>query len=492
VTTRHVSWYQLYPFQRDGVAKLCPADEQGALSGLIADDMGLGKTYEGVARDCELRRDKYAYKRPTLIIAPSGTHWNGWVNVIQRYEGPTIPIWVIDRKKRQALEQDLQRAIRGEIPFPCYVIIHYEALRLMPQLKDIKWFHIMADEVHRVKNRKAQATRALKALDTKYKTGLLGTPADDKPQDFWSVLNWLWPKEFKSYWRFVNECCTFEDEQLMKAKYGRSFKKISGVNPEGASRMLGIIKPYYVRRKKDEVGIDLPPKTYTEVFVDLPPGQRKAYDQMRKDMIAWIGKHQDTPLVAGAVVAQLVRLQQFALASVDFSPEGRVTLVDPSVKLDELEEIIDGNPDEPVVVFSQSRSMSHLAVRRLEARNIVARPYTGSVTQHDRDLYESEFQKGNIQVLCGTIHAGGEGITLHRSSTVVFFDRAWNPTKNRQAEDRVHRIGQIHPVQVIDIIARDTVDLGRKQRIANKWEALSWILGDKISDSLREAYANAG
>ena len=400
-----------------------------------------------------------------------------------------MPIWVIDRKKRYILDGKLDKAFQnGQQGLPCYVIIHYEALRLMPILKSIDWFHIIADEVHRIKNRSAQQTRALKQLTTKYKTGISGTPADDKPQDIWSVLNWLWPKLFRSYWKFVNACCIFENEQEQKMKYGKSFKKIIGVNPEGAAEMLRTIRPWYVRRHKDEVGIDLPEKTYTERWVELPPGQRKMYDQMRKDMIAWIGENKDKPLAAGAVVAQLVRLQQFALASVDFGERGRVTLVDPSVKLDDLEEVIDGNPDEQLVVFSQSRSMSHLAVRRLEARGIVAKPYTGSVNQHDRDLYEANFQAGHIQVLCGTIAAGGESITLHRSSTVVFFDRAWNPTKNRQAEDRVHRIGQIHPVQIIDIMARDTVDLGRKTRIANKWSALEWILGDKV---YREEYLGA-
>jgi SNF2 family DNA or RNA helicase len=475
---RNESWDRLYHFQQAAIDQLCPLGKEPAESALIADDMGLGKTYEGVVRDIELRRDPYAYKRPTLIVAPSGSHWNTWVKTIVELEGDTMPIWVIDRKRRSYLDSALEKAVK-EGGFPCYVIVHYEALRLMPVLKDVEWFHIIADEVHRIKSRGAQQTRALKALKTKYKTGISGTPADDKPQDIWSVLNWLWPHSWRSYWKFVNETCVFESEQEQRMKYGRSFKKIVGVKPEGASKMLQTIRPWYVRRHKDEVGIDLPEKTYTERYVYLPPAQRKAYDEMRKDMLAWVGENKDKPLAAGVVVAQLVRLQQFALASVDFGEEGRVVLVEPSVKLDDLDEIIDGNPDESIVVFSQSRSMSHLAVRRLEARGIVTRPYTGSVSQHDRDLYETEFQAGNIQVLCGTIAAGGESITLHRSSTVVFLDRVWNPTKNRQAEDRVHRIGQVHPVQIIDIIARDTVDLGRKTRIANKWSALEWILGDK-------------
>lgn len=494
VHSRNNSWGKLYEFQKEGVAQLNPLGGTPAVAGLIADDMGLGKTYEGVSRDIELRKDPDARKRPTLIVAPAGTHYNGWVRVIRELVGPEMPIWVIDRKKRIVLEHSLEMARDKKKPFPCYVIIHYEALRLMPVLQEIDWFHVICDEVHRIKNRQAQQTRALKKIKTKYKTGLSGTPADDKPQDLWSVLNWLWPKLYTSYWKYVNTACVFENTAEQQMKYGKTFRKIVGVNEEGARQMLAPMRAWYVRRTKDEVGLQLPEKYYTERHVQLPPAQRRAYDQMRKDMIAWIGEHQDTPLVAGAVVSQLVRLQQFALASVDFNAEGRVHLVDPSVKLDDLEEIIDGNPDESLVVFSQSRSMSHLAVRRLEARGIVARPYTGSVTQHDRTLYESQFQAGDIQVLCGTIAAGGEGITLHRSHTVIFFDRAWNPKKNRQAEDRLHRIGQVNPVQVIDIIADNTVDLGRHQRIAGKENALKLleaILGAHVTDTEKEMYLNA-
>jgi SNF2 family DNA or RNA helicase len=453
-------------------------------SRLIADDMGLGKTFEALAVDVNLRHDKYAYQRPTLIIAPSGTHPD-WRRSIMEYNDnwkEPAPIVVIDRKNRQAFVNELKNIIKGEA-HPCYFIMHYEALRLIPELKEIKWFHVIADECHRVKNRTSQQTRALKALDTKYKTGLSGTPADDKPQDIWSILNWLWPKTYRSYWKFVNQTCVFEDPGLQKLKYGKTFKKIQGVNPEGAERMRATIAPHYVRRKKGDVGIDLPPKTYTSRYIELGPQQRRTYDEMRKDMLAWMGEQREVPFVATQVITQLVRLQQMALATPVVTPDGHVReMTLPSAKLEALEEIIDGNPNEPLVVFSQSKSMVNLVVRELEHRSIRVAAYTGDVSQSRRDEAVYSFQRGNLQVLACTIAAGGEGITLHRASTAVFLDRAWNPTRNRQAEDRLHRIGQINPVQIIDIIARNTVDLGRRQRIANKWSQLALILGDNVDE----------
>lgn len=463
-----------------------------AASRLIADDMGLGKTYEGIAVDSDLRKDKYAYRRPTLIIAPSGVHTD-WADSIMNYnaswnkEDSNTLIRVIDRKNRQLFVNALKdwetwRSDPG-IMTSCYFIMHYEGLRLIPELRDVKWFHIICDEVHRIKNRTSQQTRHLKALDTKYKTGLSGTPADDKPQDIWSILNWLWPKTYRSYWKFVNQTCVFEDSDLQKLKYGRTFKKIQGVNPEGVKALHATIAPYYVRRKKGDVGIDLPPKTYTTRYVELGPQQRRTYDEMRKDMLAWMGEQRDVPFVATAVISQLVRLQQMALATPVISVDGHVReMMSPSAKLEELQEIIDGNPNESLVVFSQSKSMVNFTVKTLSSRGTTILPYTGDVSQANRDRTVQAFQRGDVQIFAGTIAAGGEGITLHRASQCIFLDRAWNPTRNRQAEDRLHRIGQENPVQIIDLIARNTVDLGRRQRIANKWSQLALILGDNVDE----------
>src|SRR5882724_497665 len=474
-----------YKHQVEAVKKLA---RPNLPSRLLADDMGLGKTLEGILIDRELRSERHyqgahilipPYKRPTLIVAPLATHYDAWWATLHSelsehdgWDDKSIErnVAVIDRKNRDAFVRRI-----NDTP-PMYAIIHYDALRLMPELADHKWFHVIADEVHRAKSRKAQQTVALKKLPTFFKTGLSGTPADDKPEDIWSILNWLYPKQFPSYWRFIATYCEQKTEE--NRQLGTTFRKVVGVNKAAMPEFHRSIAPYYIRRTKDDpaIGLDIPEKYYTELHVDLPPAQRRVYDQMRKNMLAWIGENEDTPLSSPVVVAQLVRLQQMALATVDFNPEGKVTLRDPSIKLDRLMELMAGNPTEPLVVFSQSRSMVDLVINRASKAGIPCAAYTGNVSQYDREQNIRAFQAGDTLLLAATIAAGGEGITLHRASNVVFLDRSWNPTKNKQAEDRLHRIGQVNRVQVIDIIARNTVDMGRLQRVANKWQELRYIL----------------
>jgi SNF2 family DNA or RNA helicase len=485
---------KLYHFQAECVDKLGTPE---LVSRLIGDDMGLGKTIEALVVDQRLRQGKPRVGkeiRRTLIVAPLSVHDHWRKHILMVWPGAKIS--TIDRDDRPAFV----RSLKGQYNF---YIVHYEATRLkdMGPFRQAKWFHIICDEVHRIKNKKAQQTRAIKSMSTQFKTGMSGTPADNKPQDLWSILNWLYPKVYTSYWRFVNTYC--EQDETVNGRTGTSFKKVVGVNKAAIPQLRAEMKPYYVRRLKGDVHTELPPKTYTDITVDLYPRQRKAYDTMRKEMIAWVGEHEDQVLSAPVVIAQLVRLQQFALASPSISYKevrrrptpmqislGKpgtleqrmmVKLEEPSSKLDALEDIVEDNPDQSIVVFSQSRTMVELVARRLESKRISCGLYTGAIkNQQTRDDTVAAFQRGDIRVFAGTIAAGGESITLHRSSTVVFLDRHWSPAKNVQAEDRVHRIGQRDAVQVIDIIARNTIDLGRKQAIAAKWETLKYLLGDTV------------
>jgi SNF2 family DNA or RNA helicase len=481
---------KLYPFQKALVDRfeIVPAV-------LIGDDMGTGKTFEALALDLRRRTTQLTgYKQTdckTLIVAP--------LSVLGSWEKHIGAIWngarvaVLNPKNRD----DLIRKLRQ--PYHYYVI-HWEALRLMPELQDVHWWHVIADEVHRGKNRKAQQTLNLKKLKTSYKTGLSGTPADNAPQDLWSILHWLYPKIWSSYHRFTNYFVKIQKHTMGTCTaagctdYHKSgFQKIVGVANVGELHQA--MAPYYLRRTKEEVIKDLPDKYYTTIEVDLAPRQRKIYDQMKESMLAWVGQHEHEPVAAPVVIAQLTRLKQFALAYAEVEPvrkmvDGewrtfdKIKLMDPSSKLDVVMEKVLDNPEQQFVVFSESKQIINLLNLRLTAAKVSHVLLTGDTPQSEREANIDKFQAGKARVFAGTIHAGGEGITLTAASTVIFLDRTWNPSRNKQAEDRCHRIGQKSAVHVIDIVARDTVDGGRLQQLDLKWGWLKELLGDKKKEEV--------
>jgi SNF2 family DNA or RNA helicase len=471
---------KLYPPQQELVDKL---GNPKISARLIGDEMGIGKTIEGLGCDLRLRGSVSGYRK-TLIIAPRSTHEDPWAETITKFTGKRV--FVIDRKDRPSFIRAL-KSMDYE-----YYVCHYEALRLMKkELQSVQFFNIILDETHRIKNRKAQVTLTVKTLKTMYKTSMSGTPADDKPQDLWSTLNFLYPGKYASYWAFVNKYCLIEIE-LIKTRYGgmQQVRKIVGVNKEAVPALLQEIEPFYMRRLKKDVLKDLPDKFYSELRVDLSDPQRKVYDDLREQMLAWIGAHQDQPLSVTVVVAQLVRLQQAALATLEFSQEyatlrpgqrgmkPKIRLIEPSTKLDALVEVVQDEGISPFVVFSQSKSMINLTAERLTKEGLRVATYTGDTLDQDRALAITGFQGGRFDVFASTIASGGEGITLTKASTVFFFDRSWSPSKNIQAEDRLHRIGQKNAVQVIDIVARDSVDQRVRDTNIRKWSALRTMLGD--------------
>jgi SNF2 family DNA or RNA helicase len=491
----------LFSFQQEAVDKLT---RPKITSRLIGDEMGLGKTFESLAIDVKHRKDIYdksgipTTALKTLIIA-RGSAFDHWEETIYKF-APRAKVVVINPKNRPAFI----RALKD--PHVHFYIIHWDGVRLIEELKRVAWFHIIADEVHKIKNRNAKTTKALKQIrNVKYKTGISGTPADDKPEDLWSVLNWLWPnyKGYTSYHRFVNHYCLYDTETNWGT--GAQYKKFVGV--KNVASLHKEMEPWFVRRKKADVMEDLPDKYYNTVWVDLLPQQRKAYDEMKKEMIAWVEMKKETesaPLAAPAVIAQLTRLQQFAMGYMESYIEkhrrrnkdktdwirDKVTgepiwfeelkwrIVDPSSKIDALMDIVDEAPNDQLIVFSQFQDAVHMVGERLKQRNISFVPFTGDINQADRGKYVTDFQKGNIQVFASTIATGGESITLTAASHVIFLDRSWKPVANKQAEDRAHRVGQKNAVQITDIMARNTVDMGRRQRIEQKWEYIQKMLGD--------------
>jgi SNF2 family DNA or RNA helicase len=456
-----------YQYQKETIEKFSHVP-----AALDASEMGVGKTVVAAELDM-VRREQGT--GPTLIVAPLSGTMNTWRKHYKE-QYPHLKGIVCDPKNRPKFVRALARTDWYD-----YYILHWDVLhRELQVLLQVRWNHIIADEAHRAKNRKAQTTRALKRLDTKYKSALSGTPVTNRPQDLWSILNWLYPKTWRGYWKFYEQYVEYTIE------YPSNYHKF--IRSKNEDELLDQMEPFYVRHLKRRPccphhpqGVTpwLPDKTYAPpIWVDLSPKQRKAYDQMAKDMLAWVGQNNDKPLPAPVTIAKLIRLQQIALATPDIDEDWNVFLDEPSTKLDALMELIKDNEDEQIVVFSQFKKIINLLGKRLDKAKIPHALFTGDTPHTDRTTMVQDFQAGRTRVFAGTIKAGGVGLDLFAASTLVFLDRDWSPANNLQAEDRLWRHGQKNPVTIYDIMARETVDLGRHQQIQSKWNWIQQLLGD--------------
>jgi SNF2 family DNA or RNA helicase len=491
---------ELYPFQTEDVRKIVRQK-----AGLIGSEMGTGKTHVAIELDQHWfnHYQELDDPRPTLVIAPLNTH-DSWV---QKYkdQAPWCDVVRIDRKNRSKFIVALQKN-QGDV-----FLMHWDALRLMPELRKVHFGTIIADEVHRASNRKAQVFRALKGLKCDHKLAMSGTATGDRPDNLWAVLNWLWPSYYTSYWKFVDHYCVREQVADPSGETN-GYTKLVGV--QNIASLMEEMRPFYVRHLKRERCCDHHPqgvmpwlkeKTYDTIWVDLSPTQRRFYEQMRKEMVAWVGEHEDTPLAVGVVVAQMARLSQMALATpvvvgkkwvwrVVTTPEGDkvkervevddVRLIEPSSKLDAMMELLQDHPDKKFVIVSASKQAIYLAQARLTAKGIKSHALTGDTPEPERHGMVKRFAEDDSQVFLGVIEAMAEGIDglQHATDTMVFLNRSWRTMMNKQCEDRLHRGGQKDTVQIIDIMARNTVDLGRKQKLEEKWQWIKTILGDGFNN----------
>ncbi len=504
---------KLYEFQQQAIDQLMAHEAAtGDTSVLIGDDMGLGKTVEAIALDLQKRLKHNCMKTGQTLVVTQTSVMGSWKDHYKEWASD-LKVMVIDRKNRKTFADAIQEMDGNGLPVYQIFVCHWQVLRFIAdELKERHWFHIIGDEIQNIKNRKAQQTQVYKKLRTMYKTGLSGTWADNRPDDAWSILNWLWPKDYTSYWAFFNHHVlqkTHNQGTCMAegcdSYHGRGYTEICGMND--AELIHTQMGNAYVRRLKSAVWKDMPEKTWTDREVVLGSKQRGAYDSMRDDMMAWVGKNEDQPIQAAAVVSQLVRLQQFAVAygklemkkflferiteeNVDYYEgkykvgdkiyEDRPVLVldEPSSKLDAAMDIIEASSGQ-LVFFGQSKQAINLLAARCKRAGIPTGVLTGDTKQADRDLAVQEFQSGRLKVFLSTAKAGGVGITLTAAQTCVFLDKPWSPSACRQAEDRLHRLGQKSAVLIITLVAKDTIDRKRNDRIEMKWEWLKAVLDPK-------------
>lgn len=447
----------LFPFQRAAVSF---GAEQPKL--LLCDEMGLGKTVEALAIVDEWRArnpDLPEDVGDALVICPKAVRGT-WAAEADRWVS-WEPIIVDGRTPAKRLEQlDTPNYDNTKRLF----IINWESFWREPiigALEKRNWDAVIADEAHRAKNRKAKQTKGLFRLSAHVELALTGTPIMNTPDELWSLLHWLYPKAYTSFWAFHN---SYVDEYLA----GHNRRVMIGIkNPDGLRFEL---RDKMVRRTKHVLGDKIPPKMPTQVIeVELTKAQRALYEEAEEALFIDIAKfirERDQDSMEDPIedlVDELASMPVEKLTAMIPNAGARIAKlrqITAGVKVPVANELIREEPDTPVVAFTW-----HVEAARQLATLLADGPQgqrVGTIAGNDdADPVKDSFQAGELDHVVCTIAKGGTGLTLTRSSSPLLIEEDWTPAINDQAIDRTHRVGQNDPVTPRVLRCKDTVDDGR-------------------------------
>jgi SNF2 family DNA or RNA helicase len=508
-------WKLLRPYQKSGIKYIAHSPNP-----LVADDQGLGKTWEVIGGIFESGMDA----GPNLIVCPKISIESVWLYELSRFQDHAIFVAPEGRKQREQLLEEVEFALETELPF--WLVInpamltyrktnddtgYFDSATQMwydcqfPFITRTKWNTLVLDEAHLsgIANPNTQTARAIAKLSVKKKIATTGTPAGGKARRLWGILHWLEPKEFKSRNRWNEQ---WLERKVLYDVNGQERTEFVGLDPKMEQSFYKAHAQYILRRKKEEVYTEMPPKQYIDMTVEMTERQRKQYEQMENE--AYVRLDQSEASKGGVnvtnVLATFSWLKQFANAFCELEEKERIwddmlddwvikykaTPTEESPKLEALMGILDGlgipDGDEQAVVFTQFSGMANMVHAYLNKKGIPTEKITGAVSNRQkRSEIQSQFQAGEgAKVVVMTTKAGGVSINMDRANTVIFLDETWDPDDRLQAEDRAHRASRIHQVTVYTIRTKGTIET----------QLIKRTLKDKrmINDILLDMYRKKG
>ncbi len=419
--TRGVAWLQL--LRRNG------------FGGVLADDMGLGKTVQFLAH-LAIEKARGRLHGPVLIVAPTSVLPN-WRAEIARFV-PSLRVVALtgnDRAERYA------RLDQSDVALTSYALLHRDADRLTAR----EWPMVVLDEAQFVKNPRSKGAQAAARLRASQRVALTGTPIENHLDELWSIFNFAIPG-------LLGE----------RTPFARVFR--TPIEKRGDTQRRALLaarlRPFLLRRKKEDVELDLPEKTEIVTRVELDGAQRDLYETIRLAMHERVRAEMRRRGLARSRIVVLDALLKLRQVCCDPRlvklPAARD--VHGSSKLEALFEMLPELIDEGrrVLLFSQFTSMLDLIKPELAARGIDYVEIRGETK--DRETPVRRFQSREVPLFLISLKAGGTGLNLTAADTVIHYDPWWNPAVERQATDRAHRIGQHRPVFVYKLITVGTVE----------------------------------
>ena len=425
----------LRDYQADGYAWLQFLREY-SFAGILADDMGLGKTIQTLTHLLK-EKDEGRLTKPCLVVAPTSLMSN-WRKEAARFT-PELKVLVLQGMERK---HDFTKVNEYDIVLTTYPLI---ARDFDKYLEKSEFYYLILDEAQNIKNHKSKAAQYLRAIKSEHRLCLTGTPMENHLGELWGLFDFLMPG-FLFNNKFFNDNfrTPIEKEQDMQKQ-----------------RLLNTrIKPFLLRRTKDEVATELPPKT--EIIQTAPFGKKQAalYESIR---VAMDKQVQDAIKDRGfgrshiMILDALLKLRQVCCDPRLVKLE-RAKEVKESAKFEMLFDLLLEQLEEgrKILLFSQFTSMLTLIEERLKQEKIAYTKLTGSTRKREEAI--ERFTSGEVPLFLISLKAGGVGLNLTQADTVIHYDPWWNPAAENQATDRAYRIGQDKPVFVYKLIVENTLE----------------------------------
>jgi superfamily II DNA or RNA helicase len=449
----------LRAYQGEGLAWMQFLREYG-FGGILADDMGLGKTVQTLAHIL-LEKEAGRLTAPALVVAPTSLMGN-WQAEAARF-APGLRVLLLHGAERAARFAEIGA---HDLVLTTYALLARDEMALRAQP-----FHLLIlDESQYIKNSRAKAAHSATMLDARHRLCLTGTPVQNHLGELWSQFHFLMPG-------------LLGDEKSFGAEYRKPIEK--GGDCARKDLLVRRIRPFLLRRTKDAVASELPPKTQIVREVDLGSAQRDLYETVRLAMDAKVRAEIARKGVARSqivILEALLKLRQVCcdprlVGAAAAKGKGKAKPAAPSAKLAELMVMLDELRDEgrAVLVFSQFTSMLALIEDELKARAMPYALLTGDT--RDRDAQVGRFQRGEVALFLISLKAGGVGLNLTAADTVIHYDPWWNPAAEDQATDRAWRIGQDKPVFVYKLIAKGTLEEKLQELQRDKAALADAVLG---------------
>ncbi len=457
---------QLRPYQLEGLAWLQYLRAQG-LGGILADDMGLGKTAQALAHIL-VEKEAGRLTRPALVVLPTSLLFN-WQAEAQRM-APGLRLLALHGPDRGQLFTDIAE---HDLVLTTYPLLWRDVEALAAQT-----FHLLIlDEAQMVKNAGSRSARALRRLQAPHLLCLTGTPLENHLGELWAQFDFLMPgflgdvRSFNARWRKPIE----ENGETLRAQL-----------------LSQRVRPFILRRRKQDVATELPPRTEVVQRVQLQGKQRELYEAVRATADKQVRRVLERESFDGAQITILDALLKLRQVCCDprLVKGSKTAASMERVKLELLADMLPALVAEGrrVLVFSQFTEMLNLVAGQLQALELPFLSLTGETPPRQRGAVVRQFQaqdEASPPILLVSLKAGGVGLNLTAADTVIHMDPWWNPAVEEQATARAHRIGQEQPVFVYKLVVEGSIEERMLELQARKAALAQGVLGHDAEGAVK-------